>query len=545
MGALILVQAGATSIAGYVALRDARQASDELYSYVSTVTIERVSTFVDPATTMADTIRERTGNPPPDGDGLGPNEAPAIDLPAIDMPVFELPVEGPSSTEGTPSAASVFDVQDLLSLIRPVAQVASAMVAYPDGGYAAVSREGDGYVVIMADPGSGQEVVSRFGPGLHIQSTETRPRSFEPTESVWYTQGSASSAVQWLEPSRSDLTGGAVVGVSMGSFERDGTLSAVVLVEIDIAALSAYLTGLPLGGDGEAFILSADRRVVAAPLAYQDTVSRVEKETGMAPTAEDLGLGDSGTAANGVYEDGDYRVLETRFSGDAETTWTLQLRADASQLSPGLTAFQRTLTWYFTVLAALTVFSGFVIIWLRKPMLRLKAHASTDPLTGLANRREFALRGEQIVDAAVRRHEHVVVMMMDLDRLKSVNDRLGHAQGDAVIRAAAEALGEVSNSRDLAARLGGDEFALIRWLAPGEDAETVAEDVRRRVADRVREIAGEGDDADDGVGASIGFAVGGNRRDTLTRLLDRADDALIAGKQVGRGATYAAPGSPT
>ncbi len=327
------------------------------------------------------------------------------------------------------------------------------------------------------------------------------------------------------------------MGLTLGAFDENGDLVATVLVEVDIAALSAYLTGLPLGGEGEAFILSHGRRVVAAPASYRDTLARVEEKTGMAPTAAGIGL-PTPSVGSGVHEDGRYRVLETAFSGADDEAWTLVLRADATKLSPGLSAFRRTLTWYFAALAALTILSGLIIIWLRKPMQRLRAHASTDPLTGLANRREFVDRGEQIVDAAIRRGESVVVMMMDLDRLKSVNDRLGHSQGDAVLRAAADALADATGSRDVAARLGGDEFAVIRWLAPGDDAEAVVEDIRGRVAESVRDVAADDADPDGGVGASVGYAVGGSRRDTLTRLLERADDALIAGKRVSRGATY-------
>jgi len=524
VGALILVQAGATSIAGYFALRDARAASDDLYAYVSTVTIERVSTYVGSAGALAGTLQERAG---------GERTAGITNTAAIASPP-------PAIGADERPAMRPLTAQELVTLIRPHLQISSAMLVYPDGGYLAAFRNDQGFTTIGSAGGSSVETYAQYGAGLRLLSTATRDRTRDWRESAWYGLASGSDQVSWIEPARSELAETAVAGMAVGAYDASGTLRATVLVELDIAAISAYLTGLPLGGDGEAFILSEGRRVVAAPLAYRDMLESVERDTGMAPAAEDIGLGSPAPGDDGVYEDGPHRTLDTPFGETTSLPWTLQLRADSAQLSPGLTAFQRTLTWYFAVVAALTVISGLVIVGLRRPMLRLRAHASTDPLTGLANRREFVARGDQIVDAATKRGERVVVVMMDLDRLKDVNDRLGHATGDAAIRSAAEALGSASGSRDVVARLGGDEFAVVRWLAPDDDAAAIVEAMRLRVARSLQEYAPDDDAEDSLLGATAGYAQGGQRRDTLSRLLERADDALIAGKRVARGATYRA-----
>jgi diguanylate cyclase (GGDEF)-like protein len=109
---------------------------------------------------------------------------------------------------------------------------------------------------------------------------------------------------------------------------------------------------------------------------------------------------------------------------------------------------------------------------------RHRLEARTDFLTGLANRQEFEQAMEREIAAAARHGRPLTLMLIDLDRLKAINDTLGHHSGDVAIRLVAELLGKEVRATDICARLGGDEFALAMPGAELSQAEEVARRLR-------------------------------------------------------------------
>jgi diguanylate cyclase len=109
-------------------------------------------------------------------------------------------------------------------------------------------------------------------------------------------------------------------------------------------------------------------------------------------------------------------------------------------------------------------------------LLRL---ASTDPLTGLCNRRHLDRELSRIGSFARRRQEPVSVIAMDVDRFPTINDTFGHTAGDAVLVGIAERLRQQTREEDLIGRLGGDEFLLVLAATDRTGAEQLAERVRR------------------------------------------------------------------
>jgi len=168
--------------------------------------------------------------------------------------------------------------------------------------------------------------------------------------------------------------------------------------------------------------------------------------------------------------------------------------------------------------------------------VELERQAATDLLTGLPNRRALAERFPVEVARAQRTGEALSLVMFDLDHFKQVNDRYGHAGGDAVLRSVGQLCIRSFRGVDMAARVGGEEFAV---LLPGASAQQAG-----AVMERFLHTLG-GLDMDIGphnvrVTATAGVAQQQPGED-LDALMARADTALYAGKQAGRNRVVLAP----
>lgn len=163
----------------------------------------------------------------------------------------------------------------------------------------------------------------------------------------------------------------------------------------------------------------------------------------------------------------------------------------------------------------------------------LARQARTDPLTGLLNRRAFMDEAGRRIDRLDREALPGTLLFVDLDRLKTLNDRLGHESGDAALVLAAELLRRTVRPTDLIARLGGDEFAL--WL-DGSDEMTAAERAEGLRTGYPRALAHLTIGEELEMTMSIGIACrrpGGG--ETLDSLLQRADQAMYEVKRAGCG----------
>lgn len=160
---------------------------------------------------------------------------------------------------------------------------------------------------------------------------------------------------------------------------------------------------------------------------------------------------------------------------------------------------------------------------------RLRHDATRDGLTGLANRRHFSERLQAAAESA-RRHKHPLSLgLCDLDRFKGINDRHGHAGGDAALKALSQVLLEELRVEDLPARFGGDEFCVLFPYTPAEGALALAERVRQRVAAlRLPELEGSA------LSISMGLADWTPEMKGPEDLLAAADRALYRAKAEGR-----------
>lgn len=169
---------------------------------------------------------------------------------------------------------------------------------------------------------------------------------------------------------------------------------------------------------------------------------------------------------------------------------------------------------------------------------RQEAHvlhlAHHDALTGLPNRMLFQDRLEQALRLAYRKHNRVAVLLLDLDRFKTINDTLGHDSGDQLLQQTADRLKSCIRGSDTLARLGGDEFVIIQMeLGLTEDAVALAERINCAFMDTF-DLGGQSVH----VGTSIGIAIaepGQIDADSPGELLRHADLALYQAKRDMRG----------
>ncbi len=155
-----------------------------------------------------------------------------------------------------------------------------------------------------------------------------------------------------------------------------------------------------------------------------------------------------------------------------------------------------------------------------------------DTLTGLANTRHFMAALEQEVDRVSRSGEIALLLLIDVDRFKSINDTCGHLAGDQALRVVAEVLAKNVRPMDTAARYGGDEFAVILPNCRPAAGRAIAERICEQVEQTPVLLA-------DGSALKLTVSIGGAhispwRKESCKDLLEKADQELYRAKAQGR-----------
>ncbi|MEJ0017659.1 MAG: diguanylate cyclase [Acetobacteraceae bacterium] len=239
-------------------------------------------------------------------------------------------------------------------------------------------------------------------------------------------------------------------------------------------------------------------------------------------------------APEGQFEyerDGESYLLDTRYI--PELGWYVVVEQAAAEATKELWSSLVMNLWVgfgIIFLTAGTV-AGAVAVYHRK----LDVMATTDKLTGLANRQVFDARIAHLLRSRRRGFRPFALLLCDIDHFKQINDTLGHLRGDEVIRSVAEATMGVLRETDVVCRWGGEELIILAHNCEMEDAIELAEGLRATIADRALFTPDDGTRVTVSIGVTA-YAAG----DSMDMMLARVDKALYRAKREGRNCVRAA-----
>ncbi|WP_374609358.1 diguanylate cyclase [Thermomonas sp.] len=227
------------------------------------------------------------------------------------------------------------------------------------------------------------------------------------------------------------------------------------------------------------------------------------------------------------------RMLEYEYEIRLRDFENRQLRAEATIKQQEVAALEALRRWQWLAigLGVLLMTLLALLAWRQwRKSRRLRDLTLLDPLTGVANRRGIEREAARAIGGATRPGDSVSLLILDLDHFKAINDRHGHAVGDRVLRAAADAWHTVLRGCDPLGRIGGEEFVVVCADTTLEQAMVVAERLREATA------ALRFDDIDAALRVTVSIGVAQSQRsgDTHEGVLARADAALYRAKQRGR-----------
>lgn len=225
----------------------------------------------------------------------------------------------------------------------------------------------------------------------------------------------------------------------------------------------------------------------------------------------DVFLGDAA-----LFKDPAAVVMEVVIPGGS---WQLAARGTVQPTAVGL--------GLRALLFALAAIVGLLAAYAVSAHQRLRSMALHDSLTGLANRRQFVLRGQDMFALARRSGCRLTLLNIDIDNFKAINDTYGHAAGDAVLVHVARTLRQCCRASDLLARLGGDEFVALLPDTPGGDSLSSLLDRLRQAI----EVTPPGADGPVRIHVSIGVASCSDATPTLDALMREADAAMYRAKE--------------
>lgn len=456
----------------------------------------------------------------------------------------------------------------LNGVLNAVREVDGAMTGRPDGRFVFVQRgattPGQPPQAPGESGGQGDHSALRFvlsvntqpvrrvtqghitAQGQLLNMTEVS-NPYDPRQRPWYKQAMQSPGqTVWTAPYIFAASRKPGITVSSTVQAPNQPISAVVAMDVRLDGLAGLLQNLQISPNGRAFIADTQGHAVATSRAWPgDLENRVPLLREISdPPLQALLAGQDALPGQGQEKLRMYSVGKVRYAAvlrDVQVTpemrWLIGVYAPEADFNAELQEASRKQLWAILLFTLFSVLVAWPLAFrATRPLANLQRQATTDALTGLANRASLlALLHEELRQVKLSNNE-LAVVLLDLDGFKAINDQYGHRVGDEVLLAvAARLLGSVRPG-DMLGRLGGDEFALILKGGTRERIRLRIESIIQELSLRPLEVEGR----QFSLGATAGLAFNEpalHREDD--ELLDAADQALMRGKRLEKGRVWA------
>jgi diguanylate cyclase (GGDEF)-like protein len=359
-------------------------------------------------------------------------------------------------------------------------------------------------------------------------SGNTRPVDEANPDDAWFFRVKAMTApyeinIDFDQASNRTVT----IFVNYRVLDYDGKFIGVTGVGLNIGSVQGIVERYRSAFNRNVYFVNKSGDVTITPAGPSATTQRSGDSIKTLP-----GIGAIATrilaSPEGQFEyqrDGETYLLETRFI--PELGWYVlveQRQADA--MRPLWASFVTNLWVGFGIVFVTAALIAYAVAVYHR---RMNVMATTDKLTGVANRQAFDETLEQLVRSRRRNARPFSILLFDIDNFKRINDTLGHLRGDAVIRRVADSAVRVLRDTDMICRWGGEELIVLARNCPLADAARLAEALRAAIA--AESIL----TPDDGTRVTISVGVTDHRPgDTVDAILSRVDQALYRAKRDGR-----------
>ncbi|MDP9265205.1 MAG: sensor domain-containing diguanylate cyclase [Chloroflexota bacterium] len=386
-------------------------------------------------------------------------------------------------------------------------------------------------VAILADRGPlfGDDVQRIFvldltGTMLAIEppAPETVGKSFAHREYFTGVSRNWTSYVSGADAS--GLRDGPAVVVATPLRDTSGRPVGLIAALIDVGQTRAWLAPLGTGFD-DVYLLDQKGTIVFAQADAQNASVLRDVSTYPSVSAMLAGATVQGEVSD-LLDGSPSLVAAATVSGIG---WHVIVGRSPTLLEASAAEVSRAFVWLRLALLSALLVAGFVLSRTTMRLLRAtQRQALTDGLTGLYNRRHLERELRALTALAKRGGQPFSILAMDLDGLKALNDRRGHAAGDVALQLVARALEHSIRPYDIAVRTGGDEFVVVLPQTNTESATVVAARVRARIRESAAALAAPGIDT------SVGVATW-HRGMSADAVVAVADAHLYEAKQLGKG----------
>lgn len=268
-------------------------------------------------------------------------------------------------------------------------------------------------------------------------------------------------------------------------------------------------------------IVILDRRFV--PVSLNPAFEKI-----VGYSLQDIGNEALPALSQGLHDDAFFRALRSQLTEIGQWQGEMAMRRKDGSIVTGLTSIsclrddEGGASHYVAVFADIT--------YLKKAEERYRTRANYDALTHLPNRSLLQERLNQMLTRSRRNNERFVLLFVDLDGFKQINDTLGHEMGDVVLRTLAARLADCVRQNDMVGRLGGDEFVIL--MEGPQESDVLIQSVERVIETVQRPIQGHGRPIC--ITASVGVAVYPADGRTIEELMRNADRAMYCAKRRGK-----------